>query len=80
MAVLKTRGIGTEEINLSKVWDLFEKRWYYVLITLAIAITMCWLYLRYTKPLYLAAATVRIEEDKGPGQGLGLMEAFGFGI
>lgn len=78
MAVLKSRGIGTEEINLSKVYDLFLKRWYYVLVTLAISVTLCWLYLRYTKPVFVAAATVRIEEEKGPGQGLGLMEAFGF--
>lgn len=77
--VLKTRGLGTEEINLSKIWDLFLKRWYYVLLTLAVSITLCWLYLRYTKPLYLAAATVRVEEEKGPGGGLGMLETFGFG-
>ncbi|HHG85627.1 MAG TPA: polysaccharide biosynthesis tyrosine autokinase [Bacteroidetes bacterium] len=77
--VLKSRGTGNEEINLSKIWDLFENSWYYVVVTLAISILACWLYLRYTKPLFMAVTTVRVEEDKSPGRGLGMLENFGFG-
>ncbi|MEM7037111.1 MAG: polysaccharide biosynthesis tyrosine autokinase [Bacteroidota bacterium] len=75
-SIFKSRGLGTEEISFGKIWDLFRKRWYYVLAMLFLAIIGCKLYLRYSKPIYVAVATVRVEEDKNPSRGLGMLESF----
>lgn len=75
--VFKTRSSAVEEINLSRIMDLFWKRWYYVVIALILSVIACKLYLRYTKPLFVATATVRVEEDQNLNRGLGMLEGFG---
>jgi tyrosine-protein kinase Etk/Wzc len=76
--IFKEKGNTTEEINIAKIVDLFRRRWYYVVISLLISVVLSKLYLRYTKPVYEATATVRVEEDENL-QAFGLMQAFGFG-
>ena len=67
----------TEEINLVKVLNLFRKNWYFLIIALVLSLIGCKLYLRYAPPSYLASATIRIEEEQNPTQGLGLLESLG---
>jgi tyrosine-protein kinase Etk/Wzc len=74
----KSASNSPEEINFSKIFDLFQSRWYFVVISLLISIVLCKLYLRYTKPIFQASASVRVEEDDNL-QTFGLMQAFGFG-
>ena len=74
----KSASNSPEEINFSKIFDLFQSRWYFVVISLLISIVLCKLYLRYTKPIFQASASVRVEEDDNL-QNFGLMQAFGFG-
>ena len=70
-AVFKTQVKGKDEINISKILDLFRKRWYYIAASLIMAFIACKLYLRYTSPIYLAVAKVKIE-DEGTFQNLSL--------
>ena len=35
---------------------------------------------RYTKPIFAAEATLRVQDNKQMNQGLGMMESFGFGL
>lgn len=68
---------GSEEINLGRIINLFRKRWYVLVVALVLALICCKLYLRYARPVYLASATIRIEEEANPTQGLGLLESLG---
>lgn len=77
--VFQSKNINNEEINLAKIIDLFRKRWYFIVISFVIAAIGCKLYLRYTKPIFMAEATVRVE-DSSHGQSMGLLEGFGFGM
>ena len=74
---LKMQNTGGDEINLTKVWNHFRRRWYYCLITLGVALLLCKLFVRYTRPVYVATATIHIEEEANPTQGLGLLESLG---
>jgi tyrosine-protein kinase Etk/Wzc len=74
----KSASNSPEEINFSKIFDLFQSRWYFVVISLLVSLVLCKLYLRYTKPVFQAVASVRVEEDDNL-QSFGLMQAFGFG-
>lgn len=68
---------GGDEINLVKVLNQYRKRWYLLVIAVALSLICCKLYLRYSKPTFMAAATIRIEEERNPTQGLGLLESLG---
>ena len=76
-AGFKSQSGTGDEINLHKVWNLFLRRWYFCLITLGLAVFLCKLYIRYTRPIYLATATIHIEDEANPTQGLGLLESLG---
>jgi tyrosine-protein kinase Etk/Wzc len=78
--VFQSKNTNTEEINLAKILDLFRKRWYYIVVSFVVAMIVCKLYLRYTKPIFAAEATVRVQDNKQMNQGLGMMESFGFGL
>jgi tyrosine-protein kinase Etk/Wzc len=78
--VFQSKNINNEEINLAKILDLFRKRWYFVVVSFILAAIGCKLYLRYTKPVYLAVATVRVEDNQNGNQSMGLLEGFGFGM
>ncbi|MBP8073618.1 MAG: hypothetical protein KAY96_02575, partial [Bacteroidia bacterium] len=78
--VFQSKNTNTEEINLAKILDLFRKRWYYIVVSFVVAMIVCKLYLRYTKPIFAAEATLRVQDNKQMNQGLGMMESFGFGL
>lgn len=78
--VFQAKNNNSEEINLAKILDLFRKRWYYILISFIVAFIGCKLYLRYARPMFASETTIRVEEEKNMGQGLGLLESFGFGM
>ncbi len=68
---------GGDEINLVKVLNQYRKRWYFLVIAIAVSLVCSKLYLRYSKPTFMASATIRIEEERNPTQGLGLLESLG---
>lgn len=72
--IFKAQVKGYDEINLSKVFDLFKSKWYYVAISMAMALIGSKLYLRYTPPLYTANSTIKVEDNKSPFQDLGFAE------
>lgn len=78
--VFQSKNTNNEEINLAKILDLFRKRWYYIVVSFVLAIIACKLYLRYTRPIFAAESTVRVQDNKQITQNLGIMETFGFGM
>ncbi len=72
MASPKTNTRNSEEISLSKLADIFRKRWYFVPIFMVVAIAMSAIYLRYSKPIYQATGTVKVETYNNPMHNLGL--------
>lgn len=76
--IIKEKGNSSEELNVAKIVDLFRRRWYYVVISLVLALVLSKLYLRYTRPIYEATATVRVQEDENL-QAFSMMREFGFG-
>ncbi|MFM2375103.1 MAG: hypothetical protein RLZZ165_200 [Bacteroidota bacterium] len=78
--VFQPKNPNNEEINLAKILDLFRKRWYFLVGSFVLSIILCKLYLRYTKPVYSAETTVRVQDNKQMSEGLGLMEGMGFGL
>jgi capsular exopolysaccharide synthesis family protein len=61
--VFKTQVKSNDEINVSKITDLFREKWYIILISLIMAVIASKLYLRYTRPVYEASTTLKIEEN-----------------
>ncbi len=78
--VFQSKNINSEEINLAKILDLFRKRWYFVVVCFVLSVISCKVYLRYTKPVYVSTATVRVEDSQHANQGRGLLEGFGLGM
>lgn len=77
-SAFKSQNSGSgDEINLIKVLNQYRKRWYLLVIVIGISLIGCKLYLRYATPSYMAAATIRIEEERNSAQGLGLLESLG---
>jgi capsular exopolysaccharide synthesis family protein len=76
--IIKEKGSTAEELNIAKVLDLFRRRWYYIVISLVLALVLSKLYLRYTRPVFQASATVRVQEDENL-QAFSIMKEFGFG-
>ena len=74
--VFKSQIQGSDEISLSKVIDIFAKRWHYILIFLAISLFFSWLYLRYTKPMYQAKGTIRVADNNNTFRSLGILKGF----
>lgn len=47
------------------------QNYYWFIITLAIALTLAWLYLRYTQPLYKVSTYILIHQPENPGSSIG---------
>lgn len=62
-----------EEINISRILDMFRKRWYFILLSLLLSLMVAKLYLRYTKPIFVAAGTIKIEEKNTATSTLGYL-------
>ena len=52
-------------IDINRVVSVVLKRWYVILICIAVALTVAYVQLRYTKPLYTATLQIKVEDDKG---------------
>jgi len=69
----------SDNINLRKIIFLLFGKWYYFIITLLLAATGAFLYLRYTIPVYWVSSTLLIEEGNkaAPSGSNELLEGFG---
>lgn len=74
MAKPKSNISGVEEISISKIADIFRKRWYLIPIFMVIAVAMAQIYIRYSKPIYRASGTVKVETYNNPMHNLGLFQ------
>ena len=67
----------TEEKEASVSFDFgrfFTKilqNYYWFILTLAVALTLAWMYLRYTQPLYKVSTYILIEQPENPGNVIG---------
>ena len=56
-------------INFSELWIVFRQKWYWVLISLTITISLAVIYILTTSPVYTRKASVLIKEE-GKAKGL----------
>ncbi|MBP9185576.1 MAG: polysaccharide biosynthesis tyrosine autokinase [Bacteroidia bacterium] len=56
-------------IDINRVISVILRRWYVLLIAIVVALSVAFLILRYTKPLYTASVQLKIEDDKGNNVG-----------
>ena len=56
-------------INFSELWIVFRQKWYWILISLAITISLAVIYILTTSPVYTRKASVLIKEE-GKAKGL----------
>ena len=68
-------GGGDKVIDINKLISILISRWYVILLAIGISLFISFLYLRYTKPLYQAEFTIKMEDEK-PNQ---LSDFFKFG-
>lgn len=77
---------GTEKkssfFSLSNLFAMVVLNWHWFLLSLLAFVTVAWLYLRYTEPVYQVSARMLIKEDNSrksdASQMLSQMEEFGF--
>ncbi|MBC7426869.1 MAG: hypothetical protein H7321_10070, partial [Bacteroidia bacterium] len=50
--------------DFDKLWLIFKKSWYWFPILLTIAVVSCHYYIKYTKPVYRATSTIKLEVQK----------------
>ncbi|MCB9233656.1 MAG: polysaccharide biosynthesis tyrosine autokinase [Bacteroidia bacterium] len=74
--VFKSQIKGSDEISLSKITDIFAKRWHIILIFFLISVGLSKLYLRYTKPMYEARGTMKVEDNNTTFRSLGILQGF----
>ncbi|MDX1365515.1 MAG: Wzz/FepE/Etk N-terminal domain-containing protein, partial [Arenibacter latericius] len=60
--------------NLKEIVNQYTKHWKWFVIAVIIALGMAFVYLRYTKPEYVAEAKIQILDEKNSGAGLGLFQ------
>lgn len=52
-------------IDINRVIQVILRRWYVIVACVAVALTIAFIQLRYTKPLYTASLQIKVEDDKG---------------
>lgn len=52
-------------IDINRVVMVILRRWYILLIFILASLSVAYLQLRYTKPLYIASVQIKFEDDKG---------------
>ncbi|WP_051254313.1 GumC family protein [Arenibacter latericius] len=60
--------------DLKEIVNQYTKHWKWFVIAVIIALGMAFVYLRYTKPEYVAEAKIQILDEKNSGAGLGLFQ------
>lgn len=53
----------SQSIDFYKIFRVFLSRWYWVAITVSIALCGAWLYLWYTPPIYQTGASLKLEDS-----------------
>ncbi len=78
MSEPKTTGFINNEnkiIDINKLLLIIGRRWYVIFLSLVISVTVAYLKLRYTKPIYQASITIKLDDEK-PNQ---ISDFFKFG-
>lgn len=70
---LKSIKKSAEEIDFSRIMDLFKRRWYVVLLTIILSMAGAYMYLRYSQPVYEAYATLKIVEPNAELRSYGVL-------
>jgi tyrosine-protein kinase Etk/Wzc len=70
---LKINKKSPEEIDISRLLDLFKRRWYYILVSLVLCLGAAKMYLRYSQPIFEAYATLEIVEPNAPLRSFGVL-------
>ncbi len=52
-------------IDINRVISVILRRWYVLVIAVVVALSIAFIQLRYTKPLYTASVQLKVEDDKG---------------
>jgi uncharacterized protein involved in exopolysaccharide biosynthesis len=52
-------------IDINRVIQVILRRWYVVLTCVAVALSIAFIQLRYTKPMYTSSLKIKVEDDKG---------------
>lgn len=52
-------------IDINRVIQVILRRWYVIVACVAVALTIAFIQLRYTKPLYTATLQIKMEDEKG---------------
>ena len=52
-------------IDINRVIQVILRRWYVIIACVAVALTIVFIQLRYTRPLYTASLQIKVEDDKG---------------
>ncbi|MFN5884305.1 MAG: Wzz/FepE/Etk N-terminal domain-containing protein, partial [Bacteroidota bacterium] len=52
-------------IDINRLMMVLTVRWYFPVIGILLAVSIAYLQLRYTKPIYSAKLTMKFDDDKG---------------
>ena len=64
--IIKPISSLNKELDIDIVKTVLRKNWYIIPITLIIGLSICFVYLRYTKPIYQSSAIIqRTSKDEG---------------
>ncbi len=55
---------ANQEIDYNKILNIILSRWYWILITLLISLTVCWFYLWYTPKTFATSANIKFEDKR----------------
>ncbi len=55
---------ASQEIDYQKIAEIILSRWYWIIATLVIALSACWLYIWYTPKTYATSANVKFEDKR----------------
>jgi capsular exopolysaccharide synthesis family protein len=69
-----------EKVNISELVEPYLKKWYYYIVSIIIAFSLVYLYVRFTIPIYKNSASILISEEEGKGSnsGISLLENLEF--
>jgi tyrosine-protein kinase Etk/Wzc len=62
---INTEGISNRSIDINKIILIILSRWYIVVTTVLLSLTIAYIQLRYTKPLYKSSTSLKFDDDRG---------------
>ena len=63
-----------ENVDLIDLLKSYLKHWKWFVFSVSIALSLSFLYLRYSTPLYVAEAKIKIIDDKNTNGGIDLFQ------